>query len=186
MVEFPILFTERLKLRKPQKDDEQIQKEILQDKEIMRYIGMEPFKTIDDVRNEMKWFIDLVEKGEGIRWIIALKETNECIGDIGFHRLDKRHFKCEIGYKLKRSFWGKGYMTEAGKSALNYAFDKLNVNRIEGLVDPRNLPSIRLLERLGFKKEGILRDYEFERGEFVNLQISSILKREWEKMKNDN
>ena len=181
MKEFPTLVTNRLFLRKPTQKDELPQLKIFQDEETMRYFGMEPINSIEKVKNLLQWSIDSVEQDKGIRWIISLKETDECIGDIGFHNWDKKNFKCELGAKLERGCWGKGFMSEAAKKALDYAFLKMNVNRIEGFVDPGNIPCLKLVKRLEFQVEGLLRDYEFENGKFVDLQIISLLKREWKK-----
>jgi ribosomal-protein-alanine N-acetyltransferase len=176
---FPILKTERLILRPPQEEDIQRQFAIFQDEEVQKYLGMENSRSLEFAKVECQWFQNLHTQGKGVRWIIALKETDECIGDIGFHDWDAKHFKCEMGYKLDSKFWQKGFMSEAASAALSYSFTIMKANRIEALVDVRNLASQRLLEKSGFSLEGILRDYEFEYGNFVDLQIWSLLKKEW-------
>ena len=122
-------------------------------------------------------------EGTGTRWIISLKDGDDFIGEIGFYEYEKKHRKAEIGYKLAREYWRKGYMSEAMVAMLDYMYGNLDLNRVQALVDPRNPASFLLLEKHGFQKEGVLRDYEFERGDYVDLIMYSVLRREWESRK---
>ncbi|UYP46862.1 hypothetical protein NEF87_003147 [Candidatus Lokiarchaeum ossiferum] len=181
MIEIPTLPSARLVLRKPMEKDAIDQLELFRDPEVMRFHGEEPYQSLQEVKDEINAFVELAETEEGMIWMIILKETDQCIGDIGFFKWDKANFRCEIGFKLKRDCWGKGLMSEAVTTILDFLFNELNLNRVEGLVDPNNLPSQKLLRRLGFQMEGVLRDYEFEKGRFGDLQMNSLLKREWNK-----
>ena len=108
------------------------------------------------------------------------KMGGDFIGDIGFYDYEKKHRKTEVGYKLASAHWKKGYMSEALEAVLEYIYKETDVNRVQALVDPRNPPSYLLLEKYGFQKEGTLRDYEFEKGDYVDLVMLSVLRREWE------
>jgi len=177
---FPILQTERLSLRQPDQRDTPALFAIHRDEAVMRYYGMEPFQTAQEARDEIDWFRALWTESTGIRWTITLKEKDRYIGDAGFHKYEQAHSRAELGYKLVKAHWGQGIMSEALTEVLKYGFATMGLNRIEALVDPRNIASARLLEKLGFATEGILREYEFEREQFVDLAMMSLLKKEWQ------
>ena len=85
---------------------------------------------------------------------IYLKPTNELIGDIGIHFLPLDNWQVEIGFTISLKYQGKGFATEAVKQLLNYLFNNLRKHRVIASVDPENAASIRLLERVGMRKEG--------------------------------
>jgi ribosomal-protein-alanine N-acetyltransferase len=89
--------------------------------------------------------------------------------------LDFDNLKAEIGYDLAKSSWGKGYATEAVSSLVDHAFSSLKLNRVEAKVDPENVSSIKLLEKLRFTFEGTLREYERVEGTFNDLHMYSKL-----------
>lgn len=152
---------------------------ISNDKEVAKYYGMEPFKNIQEAEEEIKWFLSLLEQGKGVRWVIADKVTNKYIGDVGIFDFDEKNNKLEIGFKLKKEYWNKGIMTECIKKALDFGFREINCNRIHAFVDTRNAGCKRTLLKNGFKFEGLLREFEFEFGHYVDLEMYSILKREY-------
>lgn len=178
--EFPVIHTERLVLRKPTYDDVKPLLELSQDEEVMLYYGMEPFREKVQSRKEIDWYLKIWTEGTGTRWVIELIEEDEdFIGEIGFYNYAKAHRRAELGYKLARKHWRKGYMTEALVGMLDYMYANLDLNRVQALVDPRNLGSLRLLENQGFQRDGLLRSYEYERGAFIDLYMLSLLRKEW-------
>lgn len=181
---FPVITTERLHLRAATPADAKDMLLYLSDPEVMEYTGMEPFQTTEDVLDEIRWYRSLVEEGSGIRWGITHKETGKMIGSCGFHNREPKHFRAEIGYELSREYWGKGIASEALQAVVRYGFDHLRLERIEALIEPENEPSLRLVEKNGFLREGLLRHYEYGRGKFDDLYMYSILKEDlalWEK-----
>jgi ribosomal-protein-alanine N-acetyltransferase len=176
---FPNIKLRTVIMRKPKKKDLKGLLRVSLDPDVMKYYGMPPIRSIKDIEREVNWFNKIYRKKEGIRWIMASKETDEYIGDIGFHNYSKQHRRIELGYKLSREYWRKGIMNESIKGAMKFAFEELKVNRIEALVDIDNLASMRLLLKLGYKKEGILRQYEKEIRGFVDLAMFSILRDEF-------
>ena len=111
--------------------------------------------------------------------VIVKKATGEIIGDIGVHFLGKDGFQCELGITLSRHHQGKGYATLAMKMTMEYLFNTLHKHRIICSVDPENTGSIRLLERLQFRKEAYFRQGLFLHGRWVDDVIYAILKSEW-------
>lgn len=93
-----------------------------------------------------------------MRLLILLKETGELIGNSGLHNIDWKVRRFEIGYWVRTSFGGQGYMTEAVEAILNFAIQALQANRVEIRCDSKNIRSYRVAERLGFTLEGIIRN----------------------------
>jgi ribosomal-protein-alanine N-acetyltransferase len=176
---FPILETDRLILRQVTKDDANSLLKYLSDKAVMRYVGLEPFKSIDDALDEISWYRSILEKRTGIRWGITLKGQGEVIGSCGFLNLVSQHYRSEIGVELSREHWGKGIASEAFEAVIRYGFEQMNLQRIEALIEPPNIPSQKLAERQGFIREGFLRSYEYTCGKFDDLYMYSLLKKEF-------
>ncbi|MCB2171161.1 GNAT family N-acetyltransferase [archaeon] len=179
MKPFPKLTTQRLVLRGPMEKDMQPMFDIHTDPDVMRYYGVKPYDTLDKNKKHLDWLTKLHREEIGLRWIITLKDEDTYIGDVGFYDWEKKHSRAEIGYILGKQYWGKGIMTEAIKAALDYGFNEMNLNRIQALIDPRNNASKRVAEKHGFQHEGTFRDYEYEYGDFIDLNMYSVLKREY-------
>jgi ribosomal-protein-alanine N-acetyltransferase len=176
---FPVLETERLILREPRRSDAPFLLAAWQDAETMLYFGTEPLASRAEALEQIRGFLDDASSGEGIRWIITERGRDEYAGDIGFFDFAPDHARAEIGFLLARPRWNRGLMGEALGAALGFCFLVKNLHRVEALVDPRNPASLRVLERAGFRREGILRDYEFEREAFIDLILLSLLRTEW-------
>lgn len=114
-------------------------------------------ETEEHVKKSMSSFI----LRDTLEYLIFLKDSNVFIGCAGFPRLDWHIPKFEIGYWLRTSFHGNGYMTEAVKCLTNFAFEKLNAERVEICADSKNVKSRNIPERLGFELEGILKSFEY-------------------------
>ncbi|MCM3122801.1 GNAT family protein [Mesobacillus sp. AQ2] len=178
---FPVLETARLVLRKVIKDDASSIFKYLSNEEVMKYYGLEPFKSINDALDEISWYQSIHNARTGIRWGITLKEQGVVIGSCGFHNIVSKHFRSEIGFELSQELWGKGIAAEAVEAIINYGFQHMNFHRIEALIEPQNRSSQKLVEKFGFIKEGLLRDYEFTQGKFDDLYMYSLLKRDFDK-----
>ncbi len=112
-------------------------------------------------------------------WAIADKESNELIGALTFFSISGPHARAEVGYSLLKKMQGKGLGTEALQTALKYGFEILNLYRIEADVDPRNAGSIKLLEKLNFKREGFLRQRWRVNGEVCDSVLLGLLKEDY-------
>lgn len=119
--------------------------------------------------------------GTWFQFVIILKGSQQIIGDIGVHFLDidPQNKQVEIGYTLNRFYRGKGYATEALIEIISYLFNTLDKHRITASVDPLNIPSIKLIERLGFRKEAHFRNSLYFKGEWVDDVIYALLAEEW-------
>lgn len=174
---FPEIKTERLLLRRMTTNDA---KEILflrSSKEVMKYIDREITKS----EKEAQLFINKIDaslnSNNGIMWGITLKEQpRRLIGNIGYWRLVKEHYRAEVGYMLHPSFWKKGIMREALLSVIDFGFDKMNLHSIEANINPGNAASARLLKSTGFIKEAYFKEDYFFNGTFHDTIIYSRLK----------
>lgn len=120
--------------------------------------------------------------GETDSWyqlVIVNKENNKVIGDIGIHFLDEDKKQVEIGCTLTKSLHGKGFACEALSEIMQFLFTDLNKHRITASVDPANLKSIAMLERLNFRKEAHFIKSILIDGKWVDDVIYAILKEEW-------
>ena len=176
---FPVLRTERLVLRQPAAGDARALLEVFRDEEVMRYYGMEPLETEEQVLDELDWCNQIFSDSSGIRWAIADPARDAYMGDLGYHKVALEHARAEVGYRLARAHWRQGIMAEALSAALAYGYETMGLNRVEALVDPRNEASLGLLRKLGFVREGVLREYEYEKGAFIDLIMMSLLRKEW-------
>ena len=179
-IKFPTLETKRLILKAVSLDHAQEAFEFYGDPEVMKGHGRPGLKTLDEVRDKIQqWFIDPFENNAGIRFGIYLKDTDRLIGSCGFWKIEELHFKAEIGYELAKQFHRKGYMKEALKELVRFGFTNMDLNRIEANADQFNLASQSTLESVGFIKEGIKKEAEYEDGSFVDMHSYALLKKEW-------
>lgn len=179
MDDFPIIETERLILRGPEPKDLESVYEIHSDPEVMRYYGVLPYDSTAKAQKHLDWLASLHRDGKGLRPVITLKGEDIYIGDVGYYDYEKKHNRAEIGYILGKEYWGTEIMTEALAAILRYGFKEMNLNRVQALVDPRNKASRRVLEKQGFSFEGIFSEYEFEYGEYIDLEMHSLLAKEF-------
>lgn len=176
MSDHPIIETNRLILRKVTLDDAKDMFSYLSDSEVVKHMGLEPYQTVEDVHGEIEWYQSILEAKTGIRWGITLKSSDTIIGSCGFLNRTQKHFRTEVGFELNREYWGKGIAQEALQAVVIHGFQHMELERIEALIEPDNFPSQKLVENIGFVKEGLLRHYEFTCGKFDDLLIYSLLK----------
>ena len=178
--DFPTLKTERLTCRRIKDDDAPALHAIWSDPEVTRYFSLEPFQSIAETRKMMELLNLLSAAGQGIRWAVVRNADGTILGTCGFHNYKPEHHRAEMGYELGHPYWGQGFMSEAVGAILRYGFMVAGYNRIEAFVNYGNQRSTRLLERNGFHMDGLLRQYELNRGKFVDQYCYSLLKSDWE------
>ena len=121
----------------------------------------------------------LVAATAGTQYHYALLLDGELIGVVAFNEINKMDRCATIGYWLAKSKMGKGYMTAAVKALMDEGFQQLELNRIQARVATGNYPSQAVCDRLGLKKEGVLRQAEWLYDHYVDLTMNSILRSEW-------
>jgi len=172
---FPILETERLLLRAVTMDDAETLFELRRDVDVMRYIDREKHQTVDDTRILIQKILDGVSANDAIAWAITLKGQPQLVGTISFHRIEKEHYRGEIGYMLNPKLWRKGIVGEAMAKVLDFGFRTLHLHSIEANVNPHNSASASLLKKHGFVLEASFKENYFFNGKFIDTHIYSLL-----------
>lgn len=149
---FPILTTERLTLRQLIINDEEEIFALRSDSEINKYLDRELSNSIEDARNFINKVNENINKYISLYWAITFREKNILIGTICLYSFSHENDNCEIGYELLTNFQGKGIMNEAVENVIDYAFNAIKVQKIEAFLHRDNQRSIKLLEKLLFKK----------------------------------
>lgn len=147
------------------------------DPEVMRFWSCPPFTALEQARDLYLRNERGVTAGEFLAWAIA-RDDGALIGTCSLFALDAAHRRAMIGYALGRPHWGCGFATQALQLALGHAFGTMRLHRIEADVDPRNAASLRLLERVGFKREGLLRERWLVGGDTQDSAMYGLLARE--------
>jgi ribosomal-protein-alanine N-acetyltransferase len=172
------LITPRLKLRGPRADDAAALLEVLGDERVMRYHSMPTMTSLAEVEEALARLAARFEAGEAIRWVIQPRTQPHPVGTIGLLHVVAEHYRGEIGYELASRWWGQGLIPEAAAAVNDYGFTALGLHRIEAGVLVDNQPSVRVLEKLGFREEGTLRDYLYLNGRFEDVRWFGLLRPE--------
>jgi len=173
------LATDRLYLRPLCMDDAEGLLRIYADPIFTRYWSTEPWTSLSQATAQIEKDLHELAAGEQLRLGIFLREQQTLIGTCSLFHLSKQCRRCEVGYGIAPEYWRLGYMFEAISALLRFAFDELRMNRVEADIDPRNTASERSLEKLGFKREGLLRERWIVGEEISDSAIYGLLAREW-------
>jgi ribosomal-protein-alanine N-acetyltransferase len=173
--------TARLILRPLEISDSSAFLSIFSDAETMLYWSKEPISTIEEAESLIQQDIKWSASDNCICLGVALAESNLIIGKVTLFQLDRQNRRAEIGYVMDRRHWGKGYMTEAMEWLLDYAFDVLKLHRIEADTDPDNIPSLALLEKFGFSREGLFYDRWWVHGKWHDSVMLGLLENDYRK-----
>lgn len=178
---FSNLETERLILRALRPADGAALFRYRSDPEVCRYQAWEPSSAaeVDDFIARMT-ALEPDTPGTWYQLAICRRDTGELVGDCGLHFPLARDHEAEFGVSLAPEFQGRGYASEALEAVLGYLFETLGKHRVIGSVDPRNHASLRLMERVGLRREAHFRESLWFKGRWADDVICAILRREWE------
>ena len=179
----PTIHASRVSLRAVTYDDVDALFHIFSDPEVMRYWATPPIADRNAAVELVNEIHDGFNQQRMLKWGIARRTDDHVIGTATLFNFNFENGRAEIGYSLARDQWGNGFCNEALTALLDYAFPNFNLRRIEADVDPRNTSSIRTVERLGFQREGYLRERWHVNGEIQDSLFYGLLKREWESRK---
>ncbi|WP_299327094.1 GNAT family N-acetyltransferase [Parasphingopyxis sp.] len=174
MAELPTLRSQRLTLRPLVEADAEAMHHFFSDEEAMRYWSSGPHKTLQETRDYVR--INATDE-KYLTWAIT-EDGGEALGWVCL--IPGREGVAEIGYNLRRSHWRKGYVGEAVSRVIDHAFAEMGLRRITADVDPDNHGSNALLEKLGFQREGYLREEWTTHLGVRDSIVWGLLKREWE------
>lgn len=172
---FTDLETERLLLRRVANSDSKEILELRSNPETMKYIPRPLLKNEEDAIEHITTIDAKIENQEGINWAITLKDSPKLIGIIGHYRIHPENYRSEVGYMLLPQFHGKGIIPEALKEVIKYGFEDMKLHSIEAIIDPANLASEKVLQKIGFIKEAHLRENKFYEGRLLDTVIYSLL-----------
>lgn len=176
---FPVINLGKYVLRELRATDAQDFLAYMKDEKVYEFIGDNYVpKNITEAEAEIKYWADLFKSTRSIFWGIALKSNDSLIGSCGFNVWNHMDGRVEISYDLSRKFWNQGIMTQAIKAISDYAFCNMKVNRVQATVCIENTASIKLLEKVGFKREGLLREFAVLRGKIHDSYMYSYLSKE--------
>lgn len=180
ILDTPIL-TERLCIRRLELGDAGAMYQYRADPMTTRFQNWEPV-SVEEIQTFIAGLAEIGVDTPG-RWYqlgLFVRESGEMAGDCGIHVQAHDPRQVEIGISLAGAFQGRGLATEAVKALLGYLFTKLGKHRVYGSVDPRNSPSIALLERVGMRREAHLVESMWFKGAWADDVIFAMLKREYE------
>lgn len=173
---FPELSTERLFLRQLKLSDAPSVYFLRSDKDVLKYLSKEPVSCISEAEDFISGVNGNIETNSSVMWAITLHEdTEKVIGTICYWRLEKEHYRAEIGYVLDPAFWRKGIMKEAILKILDYGFSILGLHSVEARLNPNNIASASVLESTGFVKEAHFKEDFFFQGNFEDTAVYSRL-----------
>jgi [ribosomal protein S5]-alanine N-acetyltransferase len=173
------LKTERLLLRPLDPADAPALLTVFSDKQVMRYWGT-PWSSIDEARATIAQHAESMAEGEDLRLGVERTQDGALLGTCSLFDRNEECRRAVLDYALGLFAWRQGYMNEALTALLNHGFSHMRLNRVEAGIDPRNTASSRTLERLGFKKEGHLRERWIANGDFTDFALYGLLRREWD------
>ena len=176
---YPILESQRLTLRPLADADVPALFAIFNDPEAMRYWARPAMTDVAEVEALLREIRSYAEKATLFQWGIARREDDVVIGTCTLFRINHEHRRAEVGYIVRRDLWSRGLATEAMTALVEHAFGTMNLHRLEADIDPRNDASIRLVERLGFQREGHLRERFFVADEIQDSVIYGLLAPDW-------
>ena len=165
---FPVLHTARLSLREVTMKDKHEVFAMRSDKNLMRFIARPPARSLKEAEDHVKMIRKSIRKNEIFHWGITLKGEKKVIGMIGFYRMVPEHYRTEVGYIMMGEYHGKGIMDEALKAVLQFGFQKIGFHQIEGIIDPRNKASEKLLLKNKFVRAAYFKENYFYAGKFLD------------------
>ena len=175
----PTLREPRLTLRTLTEADVADVLAVFSDPLVLRYWDGPLITTQQDAMQYIERIHYGFRRRELMQWGIADAATDAVIGTCTLTHLSVTHERAEIGFALRQTRWRQGLGSEAVSAAIDFAFREMGLHRIEADVDPRNERSLRLLDRLGFRREGHLRERYYMNGERQDAVMMAVLNEEW-------
>lgn len=168
----PTLITERLKLRPFHLSDSKVVQKLAGHKKIYATTATIPHPYSDGVAEEWiskhpEWF----RNGNSVQFAVVLKKNSELVGCVDLLGISKTHRKAEIGYWIGVDYWNNGYCTEAARELIRFGFTTLKLHKVIGRHFSNNETSGKVLQKIGMKKVGTLRDDFFKEGKFRDIVL---------------
>ena len=177
--DFPRLQTERLVLRRITLEDAAAVFQFRSDPEVQRY-NDGVMSRIEQATYLITKLADGYREQSMLEWGVTLQGGDDTVlGIFGYANWSQTHRRAEIGYCLRRDHWRQGIGEEALRAIIAYGFQAMNLNRIHACPWAENIASVRMLEKLGFHREGVLRDEYWDEEAFHDEALYALLRREY-------
>lgn len=176
----PIVHTARLRLRPFDDADAEALFALHSSARVMRYWDAPPWGELARAERFVAACRQMAEGGTGTRLAVDRVRDGVFVGWCTLARWNPDYRSAALGYCFDDAAWGHGYATEAARALLGWAFDTLDLNRVQAETDTRNAASARVLEKLGFVREGTLREDCVVNGEVSDSWVFGLIRREWE------
>jgi ribosomal-protein-alanine N-acetyltransferase len=174
-----LIESERLAVRLVIESDLPALLEVNSSEEVTALLPYATWSSMADAEAWLHRMRGIEATGLAFQFVVVLKSTGKAIGTCLLFRFEEGSARAELGYALGRAHWGQGLMHEALAGLLGSAFGTMGLRRLEAEVDTRNGSSARLLQRLGFTKEGLLRQRWVTKGEAKDVEMYGLLRNEW-------
>lgn len=173
------LETERLTLRRfTVEDADSMFNNWASDNEVTKFLTWPTHKCIEDSKSFINYCIDKYSDLSFYNWAIELKDSHELIGNISIEHINEETNNMMLGWVIGKKYWGNGYVPEAGNRVIDIMFNKVGINCMVALHDVNNPNSGRVMQKLGMKYEGIIRQCNKNNQGIVDCARYSILKTE--------
>ena len=176
----PTLKTDRLRLRPFTDADRDALFALHSNAHVLRYWDSPPWTDPARADRFVAACREMAEEGSGARLAMDRSSDGAFLGWCSLSRWNPDYRSASLGYCLDDAAWGKGYATEGAQALLAWAYDTLDLNRVQAEVDTRNPASARVLEKLGFVREGTLREDCVVDGDVSDSWVYGLLRREWQ------
>lgn len=177
--EIPTLVGSRIKLCAMEIEHASALYEVWSNPEVSHWLGAPALSSIEETKQLIELLTQMACEEESLRWSIV-GPGDQVIGSCGFNHWQLQGaYRGEIGCDLLQAYWGHGYMKEALSLVIDFGFESMGLNRIEGLCHPNNSRMIGLMNTLGFQKEGVLRQYRQTPYGFEDIALYALLREEW-------
>lgn len=174
----PILIAERVRLRPLRETDADDLFALQSDLRVMRYWSHPAWTEREQAVQRIAQLERDRATSEFYTWAVTQDGSDALIGTVSLFAIHREQRRAELGYALASALWGRGYATEMLRPAIDFAFNTLDLERLEADIDPRNEASCRLVERVGFVREGLLRERWRVAGEVTDSAMYGLLRRE--------
>lgn len=170
---------QRVVLREFTLDDVDDALKIIGDDRVTRFLSFDS-RSRDEAQAMIEGAVKRAQESPRTEFYLAVTRPDDN-GMIGFARIAFAGVKAgKLGYAVAADEWGHGYATDAARTLTDFAFRVLQLHRVSAAIGPDNAASIALVERLGFTKEGVLRDHVFTNGSWRDSVLYSVLEHEWQ------
>lgn len=176
---FPNLESERLIFRRLKDSDAPEVFKLRSNAENMKYIPRPLLKNQEEALNMIHFMNEKIDTNTDINWGVCQKKSDTIIGFMGFYRTQPENYRTEIGYMILPEYNGMGFVTEAVKTMLHYAFTIAGFHSVDAVIDPENIASEKVLLKNGFRKEAHFKENEYFEGKFWDSVHYGILKKEF-------